>query len=50
MAPPLFETDAGPDKDEGEVVVERIVSDGRKDPPDLDGARDQQEPPECGEA
>jgi hypothetical protein len=50
VAPTLFETDAGPDVHEGEVVVERIVDDGREDPPDLDGARDQQEPPECGEA
>ncbi|HEX7262640.1 MAG TPA: hypothetical protein VF383_00540 [Candidatus Dormibacteraeota bacterium] len=50
MAPSLLESDSGPDIDESEVVVERVVADGREDPPDLDGARDQQEPPERGEA
>jgi len=46
----VFESDAGPDVHERQVVVERIVTNRRENPPGGDGACDQQEPRERCEA
>jgi hypothetical protein len=50
VAPTLLEADAGPDVNQRQVVVQRIVTNRGEDPPGGDGPRDQQEPPECCEA
>jgi hypothetical protein len=50
VAPTVLEADPGPDVDERQVVVERIVTDRGEDPPGSDSPRDQQEPRECCEA
>jgi hypothetical protein len=50
VAPAVLEADPGPDVHERQVVVERVVTDRREDPPGGDGPGDQQEPRECCEA
>jgi len=50
VAPAVLEADPGPDVNERQVVVERIVTNRGEDPPGGDGPRDQQEPRERGEA
>ncbi|HYR54168.1 MAG TPA: hypothetical protein VEQ13_04515 [Methylomirabilota bacterium] len=50
MAPAVLEADPRSDVYEGQVVVERVVTNRGEDPPGGDGPGDQQEPCECGEA
>jgi hypothetical protein len=46
----VLEADPRPDVYEGQVVVERIVTNRGEDPPGGEGTGDQQEPRERGEA
>jgi len=46
----VLEADPRPDVNEGQVVVERVMTNRGEDPPGGDGPRDQQEPRERCEA
>ena len=50
MAPAVVQPDAGADVDERQVIVEGVLADRCEDPPRGDGAGDEQEPGESGEA
>ena len=50
MAPAVLESDAGPDVNEGQVVVESVLANRRENPPRRDRAGDEQEPGERGDA
>jgi len=50
MAPAVLESDPRSDVYEGQVVVERIVTNRGEDPPGGEGPGDRQEPRERGEA